>query len=92
LGALQVLNRLAFQVEGRAKMLAPVDTGALRNSGFTDPATYGNLTAIVGFTMSYAPHLELGTYKMGARPYLMPAVETIAYLFNSGETWRELCR
>ena len=31
----QVLRRLAFEVEGNAKMLAPYDTTALRNSIYT---------------------------------------------------------
>ena len=101
LNAVQVVNRLAFEVEGEAKMMAPVDTGALRNSGFTEPATQQNKTATVGFTMVYAPRIEFGfvgadslgrNYNQAARPYLKPAVERMARKFNSGETWRELVK
>ena len=87
----RIVTRLAFQVLGRSKQFAPVDTGALRNSGFTE-AAIGDKPAIVGYTMNYAPFVELGTRRMGARPYLMPALETVIAQFNSGETWRELTK
>jgi hypothetical protein len=29
----------------------------------------------VGFSESYAPFLEFGTYKMAAQPYLRPALD-----------------
>lgn len=88
----QILNRLAFEVQGEAQMHAPVDTGAHRNSAFVDPATAQDPVATVGFTMEYSPFLELGTSKMAARPHLVPAVESMARKFNSGETWRELVK
>ena len=30
---------------------------------------------LVGSNVEYAPYVELGTYKMNAKPYLRPAVE-----------------
>lgn len=33
--------------------------------------------AVVGVPMDYAAFVELGTVKMGARPYLLPAVERV---------------
>lgn len=123
LKAQQVINKLAFQIERRAKMLAPVDTGALRASIYTNtPGKSGfngsiiglarrgkkharvmtreveelpaaeEGSAIVGSPMSYATHVEYGTYKMGARPYLTPAVQTVVSQFNSGQTWQEVCK
>lgn len=92
LNTAQVLNRLALQVERRAKQFAPVDTGAMRNSGATTPATANSPEATVGFYVEYAPYVEFGTYRMGARPFLGPALETIVSQFNAGETWRELCK
>ena len=92
LNAVQVVNRLAFEVQGDAQINAPVDTGAHRNSAFVDVATEQDKTAVVGFTMAYSIFLELGTYKMAARPHLLPAVERMARKFNSGETWQELVK
>jgi hypothetical protein len=40
-------------VEGEAKALAPVDTGALKNSGYTRKAP-GPLAVEVGFSAAYA--------------------------------------
>lgn len=92
LKARQVVNRLAFKVEGYAKMRAPVDTGALKNSGFTIISSRDGDPAIVGFTVDYAPHQEFGTYKMAAHPFLTPAVEQMAQEFNNGKTWEEVVK
>ena len=61
------------KAEGYAKMLCPVDTGNLRNS-ITHQQT-DETTELIGTPVEYAPYVELGTYKMSARPYLVPAVE-----------------
>jgi HK97 gp10 family phage protein len=90
LKARQVVNRLAFKVEGYAKMRAPVDTGALKNSGFTVVAARDGDAAIVGFSVEYAPYQEFGTYRMAAHPFLWPAVEQAATEFNDGKTWEEV--
>lgn len=123
LKAQQVINKLAFKVEARAKMLAPVDTGALRASIYTNtPGKSGfsgsiiglakrgkksprimtreveelpaaeEGSAIVGSPMSYAAPVEFGTHKMGSRPYLRPAVQTVVSQFNAGATWQEVCK
>ena len=90
------VNSVAFSVEREAKILVPVDTGALRNSIYTDTAKTANKpvdqdyelprgnhkTAYVGPTMEYAIYVELGTNKMDAQPYLIPAVERIAHQLN----------
>lgn len=63
----------ADEIEARAKIAAPVDTGLLRNSiQATHPE---ELTSIVTVGAEYAIFLELGTIHMAARPYLGPAVE-----------------
>lgn len=51
-----------------------VRTGRLRNSiswavDTDEPAAY------IGSNVEYAPYVELGTSKMGARPFLKPAAE-----------------
>ena len=50
-----------------------VVTGNLRNS-----IAHGQLddkTEAVGSNVEYAPYVELGTRKMHAKPYLVPAIE-----------------
>ena len=48
-----------------------VDTGRLRNSvTHEEDAT----SVQVGTNVEYAPYIELGTYKMRARPYIKPAI------------------
>lgn len=47
-----------------------VDMGHLKGSGFIRK---GRGIRIVGFSAEYAAHLEFGTVKMSARPFLLPA-------------------
>jgi len=69
----QNLLKAALLVERDAKILCPVDTGTLRRS-ITHKIMPLNFTAIVGSNVTYAPHVELGTYKMPAQPFLVPAL------------------
>lgn len=65
------LEECGLAAEGYAKGLCPVDTGLLRNS--ISHSTDDN-TAYIGTNVEYAAYVELGTKKMKAQPYLMPAV------------------
>lgn len=47
-------------------------TGRLRNSIAND---HDETAVYVGTNVEYAPYVELGTYKMPARPFLRPAIE-----------------
>lgn len=67
------LEAVGLQVEGYAKMKAPVDTGRLRNS-ITHAVAKDEQAVYVGSDVFYAPYQELGTVKMPAQPYLRPAV------------------
>ena len=58
-----------------------VDTGALINDLLTRFMD-GGLRAQVESHMEYAPHLEYGTVKMGARPFMTPAAEGERGEFN----------
>jgi HK97 gp10 family phage protein len=60
-------------VETYAKVAAPVDTGALRNSIMLDEVTPER--AILGPHVDYAEHVEFGTSRMAAQPYLRPAID-----------------
>ena len=71
----QVLRSIAFQVEGEAKNKAPVDTGALKNSLHTEHK--GKNKYLVADAVEYGIYQELGTHKMAAQPFLVPAVESV---------------
>lgn len=71
-------------VEGEARALAPVSTEKTRPGGphgeLRDSITSvaeGN-TAIVGTNVEHGIYQELGTYKMKAQPYLVPALKNKA--------------
>lgn len=55
----RALERCGLQAEGYAKDLAPVDTGALRNS--ISHKVTGEPAAYIGTNMEYAPYVEFGT-------------------------------
>lgn len=72
------------KAETYAKQLAPVGTpestgipgyrgGTLRNS--ITHEQWDEKTEVIGSAVKYAPYVELGTYKMAARPFLRPAAE-----------------
>ena len=74
----KALEEIGGKCETYAKKLCPVDTGHLRNSITHQRATDNvaeEAAELVGSNVEYAPYVELGTYKMDAKPYLRPAVE-----------------
>ena len=76
--------RAAQKAEGYAKAFSPVDTGMLRNSISAEqdaplawhiqdgPGVDGRL---------YGIYQEMGTYKMAAHPFFIPAIERIEHEF-----------
>lgn len=69
----QLVKKHAFGIEAKAKALAPVDTGLLRNSIQTD--IDGPLKATVGTNVEYAAHQEFGTRHQKGKPFLTPAAD-----------------
>ena len=59
-------------VKGDAVMRCPVDTGQLRNS--IQEAIYDDY-AIVDSNVAYAGHVEYGTSRQEAQPFLRPALD-----------------
>jgi hypothetical protein len=57
-----------------------VRTGLLR--GTIGHRRIGPRQAMTYSPMEYAPHLEFGTVKMGARPFLRPSVDQVASSFR----------
>lgn len=73
------LARAAVVVERVAKQLCPVDTGRLRSSITRQLGRDSlGLYAAVGTDVEYAPFVELGTRFMRARPFLRPALASLA--------------
>lgn len=68
-----LVRAAAFDAEGGAKRLAPVDTGFLRSSLSTH--MIGPARAEVGASAEYAAFIEFGTGKSHAQPFLTPASE-----------------
>lgn len=68
----RALEKVGMFVESEAQENAPVDTGRLRNS--ITHEVEGRY-AVIGTPVEYAPHVELGTSRSKAQPYLRPAIE-----------------
>jgi hypothetical protein len=84
-GAL-ILDKAAFEVDAGAKMRAPVDTSALKNSiTVSAPA---ELTREVSDGVEYGVHQEYGTTRHSATPFMTPAVEAVRQGLESA--WKEL--
>jgi HK97 gp10 family phage protein len=66
------LEAAGIFIEGEAVVRCPVDTGNLRSS--LTHRVKGNEVQ-VGTNVEYAAHVEMGTEKAKAQPYLRPAVD-----------------
>ena len=69
----QLIRKAGFRIEARAKSLAPVDTGVLRNSITT--RVEGPLKVTVGTDVEYAGYQEFGTRFQKGKPFMTPAVD-----------------
>lgn len=68
-------NKIGKRIAEEASQLAPFDTGALSAS------VKSNRTGddvFVSSNTGYGGYVELGTVKMSAQPYIVPAAEKIA--------------
>jgi HK97 gp10 family phage protein len=76
-------DAMAFVIDGgtrqtqtHARRRAPVDTGHLKSSIRRKAAgSSGTVEAMA----EYSIYVELGTYKMGAQPYLVPGLEAVQW-------------
>lgn len=66
------LRKTALDIEADAKIFAPVDTGALKNSITSDISEFH---AEIGPTVDYAHYVENGTSRMRGQPYMRPAAD-----------------
>lgn len=81
----EIIEAVAYDVEGKAKMNAPVDTGFLRNSIEAEEQT--KTVWRVNVWAEYGIYVELGTSRMAAQPYLVPAIEAAYNAYT--QAWRE---
>ena len=68
------VQKAAFRIEADAKARVPVKTATLQRSIHTVMSN-GGLTGTVGPSVFYGIYVEMGTRRMGARPYMRPAAE-----------------
>lgn len=78
----ELVLRTAVTIEGQAKILCPVDTGALRASIMVTET--GEMSAEVGPHMEYESYVEFGTVHQRAQPYLTPAAEGARPMWDAG--------
>jgi len=65
------LNKKGLRIVREAKQRAPVDTGRLRASITAELIERGDKPRVlVGSNVDYAPHVEFGTEKQAAQPFL----------------------
>ena len=71
------MDDAVLMVEREAKGRAPVDTGTLRASLASEVRTDVEeaVKGYVGSHVEYSIHQEFGTSKMGASPFLQPAID-----------------
>lgn len=77
----ELVKKTAFKIEAKAKTLAPVDTGLLRNSIQTN--IDGPLKATVGTNVEYAQYQEFGTRRQKGKAFLTPAADETEKEFQS---------
>jgi HK97 gp10 family phage protein len=80
-GAARIVEKYGWQIAGQAANNAPVDTGALRNSITSESGMTGELEFTVQDGVEYGIFQELGTHRMAAQPFLVPALEKWAQPF-----------
>ena len=69
------LVKIGAAVATEAKRLAPVDTGRLRSSIYSEP---DGPDVIVGASAEYAAYVEYGTRYQHAQPFMTPAIHAVA--------------
>ena len=81
--ASRVVNTYGIAIAGEAAKNAPLDTGALRNSILSESTMTGDLSYTVQDGVEYGVFLELGTSRMSARPFMLPALEAWRQRFEN---------
>lgn len=85
-----IVHRFGTKIAGEAAQNAPVDTGALKNSLVSESRMKDKLTFILQDGVSYGIFQELGTSRMAAHPFVIPAIKANERAFL--EAFKELFR
>lgn len=83
-----IVAKAALDIQAHAQTRAPVDTGRLKNSIQAYKVASAHWRVVVG--AEYGVHVEWGTSRMAAQPYLQPAVNTVRPTFL--DAMRQVCR
>lgn len=88
------VERGAQHIADLAQQLAPVDTGALRDSIRVEPGDSPTSRKVIagGGAVTYAAHVEYGTASSPAQPYMTPAAEQIDVEAEIADEVRRLVR
>ena len=81
-GATRIVNTYGIAIAGDAAQMAPLETGALRNSILSESKMTGELTFTVQDGVEYGVYQEFGTSRMAAHPFMIPAIEKWAQKFQ----------
>jgi HK97 gp10 family phage protein len=79
--ASRIVAATARKLQGRARMLAPVDTGTLKNS--IEPLKIGDLSTVVFVGAEYGQFVEFGTRRQRAQPFFTPAADEARRYFET---------
>lgn len=79
--ASQLVRKTALDIQARARSGAPVDTGFLRGSIELEHAH--DLLTTVYVAAHYGAHVEYGTTRTPAQPFMHPAVDAVAPGFRA---------
>lgn len=71
----RIVEKYVMVIASEAAQLAPVDTSALRNSILSESGMVDATNGRVQDGVEYGIHQELGTSRMAAQPFMIPAVE-----------------
>lgn len=70
-----IVNQYGVAISGEAAKRAPLDTGALRNSILAASQMISDMVYRIQDGVEYGIFQELGTGKMAAQPFIVPAIE-----------------
>lgn len=79
------MDQAGKAIVARARELAPVETGKLRDS-ISYMYSTSTMTLTIHADMPYSGFVEFGTTRMSARPYLRPALAAASDLFFTTST------
>lgn len=79
------VTKATTQIKAHSQKVVPVDTGDLRKSVEVEyDQGPGTSTGEVSYNTGYAMYVEMGTSKMAAQPYLIPAYGSGKHVLITG--------